>query len=171
MVDSMRIKRKTVITLFIELLIVAMIFYGVNLWRTRDSASGPAPALAGMTISGERFDLSELEGQTALVHFWATWCPICAFEEGNIESVATDYPTITVALSSGSNEEIRLYLEENSLTFSVLNDNEGELSAPWGVAGVPMSFVIDKNGDIRFSEVGYTTTLGLRLRLWVAEHF
>ena len=167
----MKIKRRTLITLAIELLVVVLIVYGVNLWRTRDAASGMAPALSGITIQGEAVDLSALRGQTVLVHFWATWCPICSFEEGSIQSISEETTTITVALSSGSDMEILTYLAENDLTFATLNDHDGLISNHWGVAGVPMSFIIDREGMIRFSELGYTSGPGLRLRLWLADNF
>jgi thioredoxin-related protein len=49
----------------------------------------------------------------------------------------------------------------------VINDPDGALAAAWGVRGVPTFFVVDSQGMIRFREVGYTTGLGLRWRLWL----
>jgi alkyl hydroperoxide reductase subunit AhpC len=49
-----------------------------------------------------------------------------------------------------------------------LNDEDGWISEKWGVHAVPASFIIDRTGRIRFVEVGYTTEIGLRLRLWWA---
>jgi hypothetical protein len=39
------------------------------------------------------------------------------------------------------------------------------------VSGVPSHFVVDSAGNVRFRVVGYTTTWGLRARLWWAERF
>ena len=52
----------------------------------------------------------------------------------------------------------------------MVNDPDGRLAGAWGVHAVPATFIVDTNGEIRFVEVGYTTGLGLRLRLWLAEH-
>jgi peroxiredoxin len=62
------------------------------------------------------------------------------------------------------------YVEEQGLTFAVAADPDATIAGQWGVAAVPTSFVLDPEGRIRFSVVGYTTEVGLRVRLWAAEH-
>ena len=105
-----------------------------------------------------------------LVHFWATWCPICSAEQDSITAIAQDRPnTITVAMQSGSDAKVATHLTEQGLQFRVLNDPDGLIASAWGVHAVPASFIIGSDGQIRFVEVGYTTALGLRLRLWLAD--
>ncbi|WP_026804520.1 redoxin domain-containing protein [Aliarcobacter lanthieri] len=101
-----------------------------------------------------------------LIHFWATWCPICSLEEQNIEKISKDYEVITIATQSGSSEEIKEYLEKNSLSFKVINDEEGILSKKFNIKAFPTTFIYDENQNQKFSEVGYTSTLGLYLRMW-----
>ncbi|WP_419677530.1 redoxin domain-containing protein [Aliarcobacter lanthieri] len=101
-----------------------------------------------------------------LIHFWATWCPICSLEEQNIEKISKDYEVITIATQSGSSEEIKEYLEKNSLNFKVVNDEEGILSKKFNIKAFPTTFIYDENQNQKFSEVGYTSTLGLYLRMW-----
>ncbi|RBQ26889.1 MULTISPECIES: redoxin domain-containing protein [Arcobacteraceae] len=101
-----------------------------------------------------------------LVHFWATWCPICSLEEQNIEKISKDYEVITIATQSGSLEEIKEYLEKNSLSFKVVNDKEGILSKKFNIKAFPTTFIYDENQNQKFTEVGYTSTLGLYLRMW-----
>ncbi|MDX2464435.1 MAG: redoxin domain-containing protein, partial [Porticoccus sp.] len=74
----------------------------------------------------------------------------------------------TVAMNSGTNLEVKKYLDERELNFPVIVDEYGEIAKRFGVQGVPTNFVIDSHGNIDFTEVGYTTSLGLRLRLWLA---
>ncbi|MBI1173926.1 MAG: redoxin family protein [Sideroxydans sp.] len=134
--------------------------------------SGMAPPLSGMQLNGSAYTLPVRPAQPVLVHFWATWCPICRAEQGSIEAIAQDHPdTITVAMQSGSDAEVVRHLAEQGLHFPVVNDADGRLSAAWGVHAVPASFVISPDGQIRFVEVGYTTGAGLRLRLWLAGLF
>ena len=86
-----------------------------------------------------------------------------------INSIAQDHPnTITVAMQSGSDAKVTRHLVAQGLRFPVVNDADGRLAAAWGVHAVPASFIIGPDGQIRFVEVGYTTGLGLRLRLWLA---
>ena len=49
-------------------------------------------------------------------------------------------------------------------------DDDSDISEAWGVRVVPAHFVVDPAGNIRFRVVGYTTTWGLRARLWWATH-
>ncbi len=101
-----------------------------------------------------------------LVHFWATWCPTCKIEAGNIERVSKEYEVITIASQSGSKEEIQKYLEENNLTFKVVNDLDGEYANKFNISAYPTTFIYDKDKNMTFSEVGYTSTFGLFVRMW-----
>lgn len=153
-----------------QILLILAIFALIHTWRAQPLASGDAPPLEGRLIpAGEAFDLGQLRGQTALVHFWATWCPMCALGDAAIESIADDFPVISVALQSGDTADIIAHMRQESLTFPVLSDPYGELASRWGVNGVPASFVLDEDSKIRFATVGYTTEIGLRGRLWAAD--
>ncbi|RXK14135.1 protein disulfide oxidoreductase [Halarcobacter mediterraneus] len=101
-----------------------------------------------------------------LIHFWATWCPICELEASNIEKVSKNYQVITIATQSGNEKEIKKYLEKNNLTFKVVNDEDGFLTKQFNIKAFPTTFIYDKNQNLNFSEVGYTSTLGLYLRMW-----
>lgn len=154
----------------LELLVIIVIVFGVRAWQQRDIAKGVAPALSGTLLDGTSFALAAKPGQPVLVHFWATWCPICRAEQGTIASLAHDNPNvITVAMQSGKNDAVQQYMHEQSVSFPVINDTDGRLSEKWGVRGVPASFIIDTEGKVRFVEIGYTTGWGLRFRLWLAS--
>ncbi len=101
-----------------------------------------------------------------LIHFWATWCPICELEASNIEKVSKNYQVVTIATQSGNEKEIKKYLEKNNLTFKVVNDENGFLTKQFNIKAFPTTFIYDKNQNLNFSEVGYTSTLGLYLRMW-----
>lgn len=153
----------------IELLLFVLMVAGIRAWQQRDMVSGMAPPLAGVQLDGSAYTLPIRPAQPVLVQFWATWCAICSAEQGSLEAVAHDYPnTITVAMQSGSADEVRRHLAKEGLHFRVVNDADGRLSAAWGVHAVPASFIVGRDGRIRFVEVGYTSGPGLRLRLWLA---
>ena len=149
-----------------EILLLISVVYLVHLWQTRDTAAGQSPPLTGQTLTGETFDLANLQGRSAIVHFWATWCPVCRLESDTIDNLVGDYPLITIAMQSGSESGIQNYLDDNELSFPVISDPDGRLASRWGVSGVPTTFFIDAQGIIRFVEVGFTTGLGMRARLW-----
>lgn len=150
----------------IEVGLVVLVFLGVRAWQTRDAPSGPAPALAATTIAGEEVSLTS--DRPVLVHFWATWCGVCQAEEDNVDAVSEGHRVISVASQSGSPAAVAAYVRAHGLSFPVINDPTGAIAHRWGVHAFPTSFVIDPDGAIRHVEVGYTSTVGLRARLWLA---
>ena len=153
----------------LNVLVFVILVAGIRIWQQRDMVSGTAPALQGLTLAGMPYRLPAHPEKPVLVHFWATWCPICRAEQGSIAAIAHDHPgTITVAMQSGSTEQVARHMREQGINFPVVNDQDGKLSGTWGVHAVPASFIIAPDGRIRFVEVGYTTGIGLRLRLWLA---
>jgi peroxiredoxin len=148
--------------------VVLVLILGVRAWQHSGVASGPAPALSGTLLDGKPVTLKSFAGQPVLVHFWATWCPICRAEQGSIDDLARSIPVITVAMQSGERNEVAEYLRKEALSFPVLNDPDAAIAKLWGVRAVPASFIVDGAGQIRYVEVGYTTGMGLRLRMWLA---
>ncbi len=147
---------------------VLMLILGIRAWQQSGMVSGPAPALAGVLLDGKPVALTAFAGRPVLVHFWATWCPVCRLEQESVDALARDAAVITVAMQSGSRAEVVQHLHNEALSFPVLNDPDGAIAAQWGVRAVPASFIVDGAGRIRYVEVGYTTGIGLRLRLWLA---
>lgn len=155
--------------LAVNVLLFVVVVAGIRTWQHRDMISGAAPVLRGFTLAGQPYTLPAHPAQPILVHFWGTWCPICRTEQNSIVAIAQNHPNIiTVAMQSGKPEEVAKYMREQGIDFPVVNDPDGAISGAWGVHAVPASFVIAPDGNIRFAEVGYTTGLGLRLRLWLA---
>jgi thiol-disulfide isomerase/thioredoxin len=153
----------------IEVLLFIVVVVAIRAWQQRDMISGAAPVLQGVTLAGQPYKLPAHPDRPVLVHFWATWCPVCRAEQGSIAAIANDNPNvISIAMQSGKPEEVARYMREQGISFSALNDPDGSISAAWGVHAVPASFIIGPDGQIRFVEVGYTTGPGLRLRLWLA---
>lgn len=152
----------------IELLIILAVFGGITTWQNSGLASGKAPPVAGLRTDGSPVKVSP--GETALVVFWATWCGVCKAEARNIEAVAQDWPVVSIAMQSGERDEIADYLKERDLKLPAIADDDSNIAEAWGVRVVPAHFVVDPAGNIRFRVVGYTTTWGLRARLWWARN-
>lgn len=153
----------------INLLLFIVCVAGIRAWQQRDMVGGAAPVLQGVTLAGLPYKLPAHPAQPVLVHFWATWCPICRTEQSAIAAIAHDHPNvITVAMQSGTQEDVLRYMREQGIDFPVVNDPDGNISRAWGVHAVPASFIITPDGQIRFIEIGYTTGIGIRLRLWLA---
>lgn len=146
-----------------------LIVVAVRSWTQRDMISGSAPEFQANLLNDETYTLLADTRRPLLVHFWATWCPVCKLEQQGIQSISEDHPVITIAMQSGEAEEVIAYLRQENLQFPVINDPEGMLAQRFGVRAVPSSFIIDEDNTIVFRETGYTTGVGLRLRLWLAK--
>lgn len=159
-------KRKAVINWFIYLLLLTVIYFGLKAWKLRDAVSGEAPEILGETLNGTQFSLQAWRGEPVLVYFWATWCPICKTTQGSVEAIARDYRVITISAWSGDEGEVNAYRREKGLQTETLVDEWGAIAKQYGIKGVPAFFFIDPDGQISSIENGYTSELGLRLRLW-----
>ena len=157
----------------IDAALIALVFAAVQLWQTRHVPSGPAPAFAGPLAAGGQGSLAAWRaahaGGPVAVYFWADWCPICTAQQGSVSGLAEDWPVLTVAMQSGSPADVAGVLAERGLAWPTVVDADGAISARYGLAGVPALAVIDADGQLRSVAVGYTTALGMHLRLWWAR--
>lgn len=150
----------------LQLCLIVLVFVAVRGYQLRDAVQGEAPIIHGQLLNGETFNLSNYRGQPVLVHFWATWCPVCKMENSNIAAIAQERRVITVASWSEGAQAVAEYMRQENLDMPVLVDDEGRWARVYGVNAVPSSFILDENGMIQFVESGYTTEIGLRWRLW-----
>lgn len=128
-----------------------------------------APPIQGEFINGKSVSLTDFSGKPVLIHFWATWCPICRMEQSSIDAIAQDnYAVITIVSQSGSKDEIRKIIHDRGIKAPVLIDENDRFAKKYGIKAYPTTFVLDSQGKIRHIEVGYTTELGLKIRMWLA---
>jgi thiol-disulfide isomerase/thioredoxin len=161
--------RKFVKELLFFLAAFALISWGINAWRAPELPETTLPLLRGKTLQGVPLSRLHQEGAPFLIHFWGTWCPVCRQEASNIERIAKSFPLLTIAVRSGGDEELRRWMRERGLRYPVLNDPEGRLASRFGIGIYPTTLIYDGKGKLRFAETGYTTTLGLWLRLQWAK--
>jgi len=116
-------------------------------------------------LNDSKIDFSDYKDKPLLVHFWAIWCPVCKLEAANIESVSTTYDVISIAVKSGSDEALKTFMKEYDLTYTVIDDQSGELAKKFNIEAYPTTLIYNGKGELKFTEVGYSTTLGLKARL------
>lgn len=157
----------------IDAVLIVGVVLAVQAWHKRDAVSGPLPPFAAGLASGQLLSSGEWlqghPGRAAALYFWASWCPICRSIEGNVDAVGRDWPVLTVAMQSGDAAMVSQHLAARGLQWPALVDADGGISARFGLHAVPALVVVDPRGDIRFVEIGYTSEIGMRLRLWWAQ--
>jgi peroxiredoxin len=152
----------------VEIILLVTLFFALHAYQTRDLVRGPAPAFKARLIDGEWVNLEGYRGRPLLLHFWASWCPVCRLQQGSIDSIAQDQQVLTVTLDDMSGPALQRWMRQQGVSFPVIQDQAAEIAAQYGVHAVPSSIIIDAAGQIRFTEAGFTTETGLRLRLWWA---
>jgi thiol-disulfide isomerase/thioredoxin len=119
---------------------------------------GETPALAQPTLGGGRSDLRDLKGRVVLVNFWATWCDPCRAEMPSFERLRAKLhgrPFEVLTVNFGENpERIREFLERQRIDLPVLLDRDKEAAAAWHAGGLPMTFLVDARGRVRYSAFG-----------------
>ncbi|ADG93859.1 alkyl hydroperoxide reductase/ Thiol specific antioxidant/ Mal allergen [Arcobacter nitrofigilis DSM 7299] len=151
--------------IIVLMLIIAM--NGISYYKSLDLNKDRLDINTFTLLDGKTYDIPK--DKPVLIHFWAAWCPICKVEASNIEKISKEYEVITIAVQSGSKEEIQKYLKDNKLTFKVVNDEDGLYSQKFNIKGFPTTFIYNKDKKLRFSEVGYTSTIGLYIRMLLSK--
>ena len=157
-----------------ELLIGAIILFVlsnvISYIRKPDLESTTFPLTKTELIDGSYFETRKMEGKPLIVHFWATWCPTCKLEAPNIQELSTKYEVLTIAVQSGTDDALKKYMQENRYDFRVINDSHGNWAEVFKIGAFPTTFIYDAQHELSFTEVGYTTTAGLLLRMKMIEN-
>lgn len=117
-----------------------------------------APDFSVKSMEGKPIKLSDFRGKVVLLNFWATWCPPCRTEMPSIEILYQRYkPTDFQILAVSVQEElsvVKTFLAQNSYSFPIALDPNGEAAQLYGIRGIPTTFIIDQKGTLQGALVG-----------------
>ncbi|CAB0150779.1 Thioredoxin C-1 [Pseudidiomarina piscicola] len=153
--------------LLIYFMLALLVLTAMDIWRGQNLPKGQLLEDTWQTVRYEQVNLVEQSyEEPVIVYFWGSWCPVCHVISPTVDWLASYLPVVTVAMSSGTDAQVRNYLARNDYEFKVVNDPEARLSNQWGVPVTP-AFAIVKDGEIHSFTAGATTPLGLYARwLW-----
>ena len=122
------------------------------------------------TLEGNVVDLHAMSQQRPLlIYVWATWCGVCRYTTPSVASLAADGGNVlTVALRSGDNAALEKWLTRKKMTLPTVNDPSGQLARQWDIQVTPTLVVISQ-GEVKSVTTGWTSSWGMRLRLWLAS--
>jgi peroxiredoxin len=117
-----------------------------------------APGFTLDDAKGAAVKLSDYKGRVVLLDFWATWCGGCKVEIPWYMEFENKYKdnglaVIGVSMDEDGWKSVKPFLEKTKLNYPVVIGNEG-LAKQYGLEAMPMTLLIDQNGQIAASHVG-----------------
>ena len=118
----------------------------------------PAPEFALPLFDGGEFVPSRHTGSAVVVNFWASWCPPCREEAPLLERAWRSYRNSDVQFvgvqTQDAEEDGRAYLKEFGVTYPSGMDAGGRITVDYGVIGLPVTFLINRDGVVERRWVG-----------------
>ena len=124
----------------------------------RNYTPGPAPAFTLTDIDGTAFSLGEARGGWVFVHFWASWCGPCRKEMPAVQNMAAQLKDadLTVVMINTSEDEdtVFTFLAGVAPDMNSLLDRDGQVTEAWQPRGLPATYLVDPQGNIRYQALG-----------------
>ena len=119
----------------------------------------PAPDFALKSSTGENLRLSEFRGDVVMINFWATWCGPCRQEMPLLDQLYQRYERVGfnllgVNIDDDSRRAMQM-IEELGVDFPVLFDDRKEVSRLYDVDAMPVTVLVDREGNVRHVTQGY----------------
>lgn len=120
--------------------------------------SAPNFELTG--LDGSTYRLSSYRGRVVFINFWATWCEPCKKELPAMQQFAgeNDRAVVLAVNVDEPEDSVRAFLTEFGATeLTVLLDPDLAVYDAYGVNRLPITFVVDPSGVVRYAHVGELT--------------
>lgn len=119
-----------------------------------------APSYSTLSLDGDSVSLAGQRGKVVLLNIWATWCHPCRTEIPELRQIHARYQGRGLELigvsvdSEGTDEGIRKFMSDFQMTFPIWRDPEERISTRFLAVGVPATFLIDREGVLRWRKTG-----------------
>lgn len=143
-------------------LLVSFIFLALSLVLSLASfpaaAGKPAPEFT-LPLKNGSITLSQYKGKVVYLDFWASWCIPCRKSFPWMNSMEQKYSNkglkiITINLDK-KEKAVEKFLKRYPAKFAVAYDPAGKTAEAYDVKGMPSSYLIDRNGNIIYTHIGF----------------
>lgn len=164
--------KKTLLPLGIFL--VLLVFLAIGLTRKPHEIPSPlinkpAPAFTAPVLgsNGAQMSGKDLLGQVWLLNVWASWCAACREEHPLLLDLARTkvLPIVGLDYKDKDDDGLKWLARFGNPYALTVTDVDGRIGIDFGVYGVPESFLIDKQGVIRFKQIGPFTSGDIQNKL------
>jgi peroxiredoxin len=117
-------------------------------------ATGPAGAAPSDIV------LDRLHGDVVLVDFWGTYCGPCRRSLPHLQALSARYEAdglrvVGISEDGADDGKVAAFAKAHGLKFALAWDQDGAIARRYGPESVPSSFLIDRQGIVRYTHVGY----------------
>jgi peroxiredoxin len=152
---------KIINTKNISLIITALLcLFSVGvLIASSDLLGKTAPDFTLRSDRGDNKKLSEYRGKVVLINFWASWCGPCQQELPKLSELRGlhdeyDFELLAINIDEEPEKALRL-AKKLGIDFPILFDEEKQVSKLYDIDAMPMTILIDRNGEVRYMHRGY----------------
>jgi thiol-disulfide isomerase/thioredoxin len=150
---------KTIRPVLVALSLAATSLVLPSLCAGADFKPGPAPVWTLKDVDGKAISSEQLKGKVIVLDFWATWCGPCRSEiPGYIELQKQSGPAglaiVGVSLDRGGPAVVKKFIADLKINYQIVMGDDQIADAFGGVEAIPTTFIIDRNGTIRYRKVG-----------------
>ncbi len=150
---SRRFTRGQIVAFLVAILFLAILAAGLVVRHQGRPSSGPAPDFTLYLFDGGTLRLSDQRGKVVVLNFWASWCQPCKDEAPDLERTWRRYKdrgVIFIGVNwSDTEAKARAYLAEFQITYPNGPDLGRRIGQKYRIQGVPETFFIDKQGNVR----------------------
>jgi len=137
----------------------------------------PAPDFKLSDLNDKAYALADFRDRVVILDFWATWCGPCKLAMPLVNKVYLEYRDKGLEVfginleGRDKNDLVKQFIEKAGYQFTILQGGMMGvgLDQPYGVTGIPTTFVVDKQGIIRYRHIGYRENLDQLLAKEVEE--
>jgi len=130
------------------------------------------PLYSGYNMDGKsEINLQDLRGKVVVLNFWASWCKPCEQEAAELQQAWTEYQPGGQVVFLGADyvdtePEARVYLKKFGITYTNGPDLATRISQYFRIKGVPETYFIDKNGVLKYVQIGpFTSVEAIRAQI------
>jgi cytochrome c biogenesis protein CcmG, thiol:disulfide interchange protein DsbE len=141
------------------------IVFGLSACGTPEIARAPdvgavAPEFAALTLSGDSASLADYHGEVILLNVWATWCIPCREEIPALQRLHDAYSEQGLRIvgvsvdAAGEAATVREFVQSFGVGYDIWLDPAEQIISTFRVIGVPNTFLIDREGVVRWKHIG-----------------
>ena len=116
-----------------------------------------APSFTLQDLNGQQVSLSDFKGKVVLLDFWATWCGPCVRAMPHLEALHKSYKDeglVVIGINCETDHSDVKAFAKDRISYTTLLDADKQFNE-YAIEGIPTLFYVDREGKIRYRDVGF----------------